>query len=409
LSDFTAPRARLPKCVVVGAGVLGVTSAYRLAQAGVKVTLVDAGTAGGGTTGTSFAHVNASYAGYWDYVELRRAGVDGYHRLRKGPGGAPWWHDTGYLSVHRSGIQVAELDRHLIRLREIGYPADRFDEQPSAIEPALAQLKAERTFRFPSEGYVDLPAMLADLVDRARRLGAVVRTGDPVTALLTSGADVTGVRLRSGDTFPCDQLIICCGRWTDQVLGLAGLETRFLANDSAGGTPVAGLLVTTDAVDGSVNQVVSVDDINYRPDGEDRTMVWSGLVDRRLQEQGGRDADPDVPVRLAEELLSAASQHVPALVSARVHQATVAVRALPADGQPVVGRLPGIHGVYVALAHAAVTLAPVLADLVVAEVAQGRHDAQLGRFRPDRLIPTEAYWPDDQRDKEDVDDLAGKC
>lgn len=391
MSNFTGPHGRPRRCVVVGAGVVGVTTAYRLAQAGADVTLVDAGDVGGGASGATFAHVNASYAGYWSYVELRRAGLDGYRRLQQEIGGAPWWHDTGYLSVHRCGNQVAELDRHLDRLLAMGYPAARISGQPSALEPALAHLDAERAYHFPSEGYVDTAAMLKDLAGRTGELGASVRTGDPVTALLTSGQDVTGVRLRSGETLACDQLILCCGRWTDEVLGLAGLESQYVEHDFAAGTPVPGLLVVTEAVRGSVNNVVSVDDVNYRPYGENQTMVWSGTVDRQLLELGGENADPDVPIRLGKELLAAASQFVPALESVPMHRAMVTVRAMPADGLPIVGQPSGLHGVYVVLAHAAVTLAPALADVVVAEVVHGRNDARLDRFRPDRPVSTDAH------------------
>jgi glycine/D-amino acid oxidase-like deaminating enzyme len=394
--------------VVVGAGVVGVTSAYRLAQAGAEVTVVDGGRVGGGATGATFAHVNASYAGYWDYVELRRAGLDGYGRLAQEPGGARWWHQTGYLSVHRSGSGFDDHDQHLSRLQRMGYPAVQVDAEPNTVEPALARFTAARSYSFPAEGYVDLQDMLADLLARCRRLGAEVRTGDPVIAVMTSGNDVTGVRLRSGATLECDGVIVCSGRWTDQLLALAGVESQFVAHDEAGGTPVPGLLVVTEAVPGSVTRVSSVDDVNCRPDGQDRTMLWSALVDRELQRLGGPEADPDAVDRLAGELLAAASTHVPALRAARVHRTMVTMRAMPADGLPIVGPLPGAAGLYVMLAHAAVTLAPVLADVVVSEVAHQRSDSRLDRFRPGRLIPDVATAPDTRREKEVADDLATK-
>lgn len=73
------------------------------------------------------------------------------------------------------------------------------------------------------------------------------------------------MRLRPGASVPCDQLVVCAGRWTDDVLALAGLETRLVAHEAAAGAPVPGLLVVTDAVPGSVTRVVSVGGVNYRP------------------------------------------------------------------------------------------------------------------------------------------------
>lgn len=384
-----ASHARSRRYVVVGAGVVGAMAAYRLAQTGAEVTLVEGGNIGGGTSGASFAHINASYSGYWDYFELRRAGLEGYAGLRQEFEGASWWHETGFVKVHRTGGFDGQ-DEHLARLQGINYPAIQVEDKPCTIESALADFEAARTYSFPGEGWVDLPRMVADLVERFRRLGGVVRTADPVTAVLSSGGEVTGVRVQSGATLEGDEVVVCCGRWTDQLLGLAGLETRCVALDSAAGTPVPGLLVVTDSRPDSVSRVIAVDDIAFRPEGDGHTMVWSGMIDGELQRLGGTEAESDVVDRLAAELLDAASDHVPAIAGASVQRAMVTMRAMPADGLPVVGRPPGIDGLYVVLAHAAATLAPVLGDLVVTEVAHQSLDARLDRFRPGRLMPAHA-------------------
>ncbi len=327
MSSTARPRTAPLRCVVAGAGVLGATTAWRLAQAGADVTLVDGGAGMGlAASRASFAHVNASYAGYWDYVELRRAGVDGYHRLRREPGGAPWWHDTGFVAVHRPGADVDAHDRHLARLDELGYPAEVVEGAPATIEPALAVDDAVRTVVFPSEGWVAVPPMLADLRERAGRLGVHVRGADPVVGIDPAGGHVD-VRLRSGDTLACDRLVVCCGRWTDDVLATAGIDSGLVADDTALGTPVPGLLVVTGPVDGSVGRVVAVDDVNHRPTHGGRTMVWSGVADRQLQEKGGVDATPEVVDRLATELVRTAARHVPALQGVADEQAIVTMRA----------------------------------------------------------------------------------
>src|SRR5690606_2368921 len=144
----------------------GATSAYRLALAGAEVTLVDAGMAASGTSGASFAHVNVSYAGYWEYVELRRDGMAGYAALKQEGAGAPWWHDTGFLAVHRSGGDGDYLDWHAGRLRDLEISAVPVTEEPRTVEPALTALDVQRSYLFSSEGWVDLPRMVVDLVSR---------------------------------------------------------------------------------------------------------------------------------------------------------------------------------------------------------------------------------------------------
>lgn len=383
-------RARLtsaggPRCVVVGGGVTGVTAAWRLGQAGATVALVDGGASlGPSASDATFAHVNASYAGYWDYVDLRRAGVEGYHRLATEPGGASWWHETGFLAVHSSGRSAEDHDRHLARLQDLGHPAQRVTDT-AAIEPALVVAGAARAYHYPTEGHVDVPAMLADLTSRARALGVVVHADDPVVGL-AHGSGPTLVRLHSGAVLPCDRLVVCAGRWTDDLLGMLGLSTRYVATDTGGGPLVPGLLVVTDPVEACVRGVVAVDDVNYRPLAGGRTMVWSGVVDGRLPAHGGRHAGARVVGDLADELLQAAAGHVPSLRGAHPARAMVTLRSMPADGLPIVGPVPGVDGVHVVLAHAAVTMAPVLANAVVAEVLHDRRDDRLEPFRPHRFL-----------------------
>jgi glycine/D-amino acid oxidase-like deaminating enzyme len=64
----------------------------------------------------------------------------------------------------------------------------------------------------------------------------------------------------------------------------------------------------------------------------------------------------------------------------------VCVRPMPADGQSIVGWLPGVEGVYVAVTHSGVTLGAHLAGLVADELLGGAAAAELAPFRPGRFI-----------------------
>jgi glycine/D-amino acid oxidase-like deaminating enzyme len=134
--------------------------------------------------------------------------------------------------------------------------------------------------------------------------------------------------------------------------------------------------------------VVSVKGLNLRPDGAGRLMLWSGDVDARLQGTGAwdsADGSPTPPAELAQEVFELGARHVPALQRAGIEKAHVCVRALPRDGLPIAGWVPSLEGLYVIVAHAAVTLAPALGDIAAAEIVDLREDPRLGRFRPDRF------------------------
>jgi glycine/D-amino acid oxidase-like deaminating enzyme len=66
----------------------------------------------------------------------------------------------------------------------------------------------------------------------------------------------------------------------------------------------------------------------------------------------------------------------------------VCVRPMPADGQSIVGWLPGVEGLYVAVTHSGVTLGAHLAELMTSELTTGEHAPELAPYRPGRFSGT---------------------
>jgi glycine/D-amino acid oxidase-like deaminating enzyme len=367
-----------PGCVVVGGGVVGVVAALRLSERGADVTLVDAARVGSGTSGTTFAHVNASYAGYWDYFEPRAAGVAGYRRLRSELGSTTWLFDTGFLQFEDSPQRELELAEHAERLRDAGYSVSRVTREHAArLEPDLViPGDIGEVFFYPDEGYVAVQPMLAHLL-RAAAPGVVVRQNQRVVEVRTTGERVRGVTLDSGEQLDADVVVSSCGRWTDSVIRLAGIDLSVMAPDAPGST-APGLIVVSSPVVSGLQRVVSADGLNLRPAGDGRLMLWSSELDARLQAE-------DAASGLARESIEAGRRYVPALEGASAETAHVCMRALPRDGLPVVGWIPGVEGLYVLVAHAAVTLAPILGEVAASEITGRREHTMFDRFRPDRF------------------------
>jgi glycine/D-amino acid oxidase-like deaminating enzyme len=87
----------------------------------------------------------------------------------------------------------------------------------------------------------------------------------------------------------------------------------------------------------------------------------------------------------ARALVAQAARFLPALGGALVDKWWLAWRAMPSDRLPIVGPLPWLEGLYLAVSHSGVAVAPALGRLVADEVATRTPDGLLAPFRPARF------------------------
>ena len=64
----------------------------------------------------------------------------------------------------------------------------------------------------------------------------------------------------------------------------------------------------------------------------------------------------------------------------------VGTRPVPIDGFPVVGNIEGHEGVFVAVMHSGVTLAPLIGKLLASEMLKNSKSPLLESFRPSRFM-----------------------
>lgn len=113
----------MPDIIVIGAGVLGTSVAYRLASAGVKVTVLEATRVGGGTSGVSFAWTNSCNKAPRAYHDLNVAGMRAHAALMDEFGSTPWWHGGGRIEW-KAPAEQAEQKAKVARLQDWDYPSN---------------------------------------------------------------------------------------------------------------------------------------------------------------------------------------------------------------------------------------------------------------------------------------------
>src|SRR3712207_3122436 len=95
--------------VVVGAGSVGADVAYRLAQRGASVTVLEADAPGRGTSGSSFAWINAFRKTPRNYHDLNVAGIEEHAGLAEELGDGGWLRRHGGLHWEESPEGQASL------------------------------------------------------------------------------------------------------------------------------------------------------------------------------------------------------------------------------------------------------------------------------------------------------------
>lgn len=374
-------------CVVVGAGVLGASIAYRLMQAGASVTVVDNLESSRGATGASFAWVGASHPGLHtsdDYMRLNIAGVAAYRRLLSERGDRSWFARSGCLTWYGAVVPSEPLEDTVTKLQSLSYGAYLVspDYVRRFVEPLVRiPAETESVGWFPDEGYVFGRSMAADMLAAAEALGARLLLREQVSALTINGQGVKGVELASGGAVAADVVVTACGTSTATLLEASGGPPIRLVPPGDDGSAAVGLLVVTTPLERPVQRVIIADDLMIRPDGGGRTMLHSYEHDTKVR------ADTPVmpPPALAADVLELARAHVASMGSASVESVRIGVRPLPADGFPILGWVDGVDGLYVAVTHSGFTLAPLVADLVQSEVFSEIDERALRAFRPSRF------------------------
>ncbi len=363
----------MTKIVVVGGGLLGASVADELTDRGVDVTVVDGGVPGSGTSGSSFAWVNAQDKEPADYFALNAEGVAAYPALDETLGG-DWYHPGGDIAIGR-GPGAARLAARVERHRALGYAVRELDwAEVVALEPAL-ELPADDELvaaHFPDDAWIDAPVLVERRLARAVGRGAIVRPGTPVSGFKRANGTIRAVRTAS-DEIEADAVVLAAGPATERLAAEAGVAVPM--------APSPGLLATVRTSNVSLTHVIHAGPVAMRAAAGGGVVLSSREIDATL-DASTRSMEPDAePCR---ELLQRGGRILPALRGARVDLARIGVRSVATDGLPVAGFAPDIENLYVLVAHSGATLAPVLGRLVAAELT-GETSQRLQPYRPARF------------------------
>ena len=361
--------------VVIGAGVYGAAVTAELARRGARVTVVDSGAPGAGTSGATFSWVNSCGKQPRAYHDLNVAAMQAHQRLARDVPGSDWYHGGGNLEWGGSDAERRQLRGKVDSVLGYGYEA-RWLTRAEALrlEPDMnpAELPADEIAYFPAEGWIEPVRLIGSLLSTA---GAERVWGDGVTGIDVSGGLARGVRLASGRRLPADAVVNCAGPGAAGVAQLAGLDLPM--------RNTRGVLIYTSPVAVSVSRVIHAPHVHLRPDGAGRLLLHTHDIDDAAHASG--DGGISVDQAAVGKVVEAGRVLYPGLAAASVESVRVGVRPIPGDGLPVLGRAPGLPNFYFAVSHSGATLSVHAGALVAGEVLGEDHSGELAAFRFERL------------------------
>ncbi|WP_157805080.1 glycine oxidase ThiO [Mumia flava] len=353
---------------VVGAGIVGLSCAWRLAEHGHDVTMFDPAP-GQGASWAAAGMLAPGGEAWFGEEALLALGTSSLRRwprfaadLGRTSGQDPELRRAGTLLAAATGDDASDVERSVALMRRHGIavePVGRRElrRREGALHPAL-----HGAYAVPGDHSVDNRRLTAALREAVRARG-VELVADHADVVTTDGT-AEGVRTRSdGRTHRADVVVAAGGARLRETTGVPPALADAVR-------PVKGQILRVRGGAGllkhTVRALVRGTGVYLVPRDDGEIVVGA-----TTEEVG---YDEDVTVEAVHDLLRVAVQVVPELRGCRFTDAVARLRPGTPDNLPLVGPAD-VHGLLVATGHyrSGVLLAPLTADAIVAHV-EGRPD-----------------------------------
>jgi glycine oxidase len=379
--------------IFVGGGVIGLSCAWRAAQRGARVALLERAEPPAGATRVAagmLAPIGELAFGEPALLEMTLASARLYPQfvaeLEAATGKTTGYVSQGALHIALDRDEAAELRRVHDLQRSLDLEAEWLPPRRCrALEPGLTP-SFNGGVHAPAEATVDpralTAALLAALTPSATETsadaavaasGVEVRTGCEVAAGLFDGERLNGVRTVAGEELHADAVVLASGAWSGQ--------TEWLPEHARPPVrPVKGQVLELRSRDGAppCERIVASERVYLVPRPDGRLIVGA-----TVEEQG---FDTAVTAGGVHELLREAYRLLPDVTEMELLHSLAGLRPGTPDNLPLIG--PGaIDGLVLATGHYrnGILLAPLTADAIAAVLAGEQLPEAAAAAHPFRL------------------------
>ena len=381
--------------MILGAGVMGASIAFHLAkrEAG-KIVVVDKDHVGRGGSGRSSALVRMHYS-FPPEVQLALISLHMFENWQDIVGQPGDFRKTGFVRIVHPN-ETERLRQNVEMQRALGAKVELVDRrQLHEIEPDWNVDEVQLAAYEPCSGYGDGAGVAGDFLGAARDMGVTYLSRTHATEFIVESGRVRGVVTEQG-TISSPVVISATGPWTRPLFECVGCDLPIECEYHQ----VAILRNAPGMKGGGAACIDSVTATYFRSDAHDKFLVGDFY--------GKRPIDPDnFPQRASdeslEETIERACRRIPKLEGAEVMRGVTGVYDMTPDSRPLLGKIPGIDGLYVCAGFSGMgfkispAIGLVMSELVLDGKARAVDISQFGpnRFADNRPIKAEYEYVDD--------------
>jgi len=368
-----------PKTVVIGAGVVGLSIAWRLAQAGRPVTVYDRAEAGRGASWAAAGMLAAAVEtepGEQKLLALTLESQELWPRFAReveaASGISIGYRDEGTIVVALTRDDAEQLRFSYEFQRGLGLDIDWLSGAEARRREPHLRPGISGAVLSPKDHQVDNRLLGSALAEAARRAGAVLYEHCPVREVELSGGRARGVVTDRGSD-PADIVILAAGAWSREI---GGVPASYLPPVR----PIKGqmLALSMDPAAPLLRHVIWLPRGYLVPRLDGRLIVGATVEERGFDDRltaGGLLA-----------LIEGAWRAVPAIEELPVAETWVGFRPGSRDDAPMLGP-SGIDQFVVATGHHrnGILLTPITAEVISSYVLTGRLPEVVLPFAPDRF------------------------
>jgi len=352
-----------------------------LARAGAQVWLFEKVAPAEGATQNSFAWVNA-FVDDPHYRALRLESLSAYRDLDQSLSLNMVW--GGYVDWASNAVEADIVRANAQQLAGCAHPARAISSADLArLDPNVQPGFIAAAIYSSIDAHLDPVQVTRRFLASAAAAGARILFPCELTALDLRAGRLRGVLTNRGKV-SLDRLVVAAGVDTPRVLALAQFPLTLkhapgILAHSATVRPLTRLV--HDAPGGlSFKQMIDGSIVGTDAPNPPDTPAHQGIrahaeefPSRELREYHGN------------RILTKIGRFLPGAQGVALERLTLGFRPMPSDELPVMGALPNIPDIHVAVTHSGVTLAPIIGRLTAEEVISGSRAALLAPYRPERF------------------------